>query len=156
MTSNITSSMTSSKTNGTILLVEDNEDDAELMRRAFKRANFTNPVVVAADGAKALDMLFGEGGFASSNGVLPAMMILDLNLPKVSGLDVLRRVRGEPRTRHLPVVVMTTSVEDDDVSNSYARGANAYVRKPMEFEQFVESATRLGLFWLHTNVMPPR
>ena len=145
-----------SGTSGSILLVEDNEDDATLTVLAFKRANLLNKVVVADDGAKALDYLFGDNAFAGTGEPLPIFMILDLNLPKVSGLDVLKRVRADERTKYMPVVVLTTSIEDEDVINSYARGANAYVRKPVEFEKFLDSAARLGMFWLLTNVGPPR
>ena len=142
-------------TQGTILLVEDNEDDATLTVLAFKRANLLNKVVVADDGAKALDYLFGDNAFAGSGESMPILMILDLNLPKVSGLDVLKRVRSEERTKYMPVVVLTTSIEEEDVINSYARGANAYVRKPVEFENFLDAASKLGMFWLLTNVQPP-
>lgn len=142
-------------TQGTILLVEDNEDDATLTILAFKRANLLNKVVVADDGAKALDYLFGDKPFAGTGEAMPILMILDLNLPKVSGLDVLKRVRSEERTKYLPVVVLTTSIEEEDVINSYARGANAYVRKPVEFEQFLDAAAKLSMFWLLTNVQPP-
>lgn len=139
---------------GTIMLVEDNEDDADLTVLAFKRAGILNKVIVADDGAKALDLLYGDAARASGE-PLPLLMILDLNLPKVSGLDVLKRVRSEERTRYLPVVVLTTSVEDEDVINSYAQGANGYVRKPVEFEKFLDAAAKLGMFWLLTNVRPP-
>lgn len=142
-------------TQGSILLVEDNEDDAELTVLAFKRAHLLNPVVIADDGAKALDHLFGSGQFAAPDAPLPLLMILDLNLPKVSGLDVLRRVRADERTRLIPVVILSTSNEDEDVINSYVLGANAYVRKPVAFEEFVTAAARLGMFWLLTNVVPP-
>ena len=140
---------------GTILLVEDNEDDADLTVLAFKRANILNEVVVAEDGAVALDMLFGERAFAGTAAPLPILIILDLNLPKVSGLEVLRRVRAEASTRYLPVVVLTTSVEDEDVINSYKLGANSYVRKPVAFEEFLAATARLGMFWLLTNVKAP-
>ena len=142
-------------TEGSILLVEDNEDDADLTVLAFKRSNMANPVVVAEDGAKALDHLFGGGAFASPDAALPVLMILDLNLPRVSGLEVLRRVRAEERTRYLPVVILTTSNEDEDVIDSYALGANAYMRKPVAFEEFLTATARLGMFWLLANVNPP-
>ena len=142
-------------TQGTILLVEDNDDDAELTVLAFKRAHLLNPVVIAEDGASALDHLFGSGRFAAPGSPLPLLMILDLNLPKVSGLDVLRRVRAEERTRLMPVVILSTSNEDEDVINSYALGANAYVRKPVAFEDFLTAAARLGMFWLMTNKPAP-
>jgi two-component system response regulator len=141
--------------NGTILLVEDNEDDADLTVLAFKRANIMNEVVVATDGAIALDMLYGDNPFAGTGAEFPIILILDLNLPKVSGLEVLRRVRAEERTRFTPVVMLTTSVEDEDVINSYALGANAYVRKPVAFEEFLAATARLGMFWLLTNVQAP-
>ncbi len=140
---------------GTILLVEDNEDDADLTILAFKRANIMNEVVVATDGAIALDMLFGDGAFAGTGADMPSLLILDLNLPKVSGLEVLRRVRMEERTRFTPTVMLTTSVEDNDIVSSYALGANAYVRKPVAFEEFLAETARLGQFWLHTNVQAP-
>lgn len=140
---------------GTILLVEDNEDDADLTILAFKRANIMNEVVVATDGAIALDMLFGAGAFSGSGAESPSLLILDLNLPKVSGLEVLRRVRAEQRTRFTPTVMLTTSVEYQDLIDSYALGANAYVRKPVAFEEFLAETARLGQFWLHTNVPAP-
>jgi len=140
---------------GSILLVEDNEDDVDLTLLAFKRAHLQNPVVVAEDGAIALDHLFGSGAFSAPATPLPVLMILDLNLPKVAGLDVLRRVRAEERTRLMPVVILSTSIEDEDVINSYALGVNAYVRKPVAFEDFLTAASRLGMFWLLTNVAPP-
>ena len=142
-------------THGAILLVEDNDDDAELTVLAFQRAHLLNPVVIAEDGAIALDHLFGSGRFAAHDAALPLLMILDLNLPKVSGLDVLRRVRAEERTRLMPVVILSTSDEDEDVINSYALGANAYVRKPVAFEDFLTAAARLGMFGLLTNTQAP-
>ena len=141
-------------TQGTILLVEDNEDDATLTILAFKRANLLNKVVVADDGAKAIDFLFGDKAFAGTDSAMPILMILDLNLPKVSGLNVLKRVRSEERTKYLPVVVLTTSIEEEDVISSYAGGANAYMRKPVGFEQFLDAAAKLGMFWLLTNIQP--
>jgi len=141
----------------TILLVEDNPDDVELTRDAFERNNITNPIHVASDGAEALDYLLGRGAFAGSNTPpLPCLMLLDLNLPKVPGLEVLRIVRSEPRTILLPTVVLTTSIQDRDVLQSYGLGANAYVQKPVGFEEFVVAVGRLGLFWTLTNVSPPR
>lgn len=139
-----------------ILLVEDNPDDVELTIDAFRKNRILNPVVVARDGAEALDYLFGTGLHAQSGPQpLPAVVILDLNLPKVSGLDVLARIRGDDRTRLLPTVVLTTSVEEGDVIDSYKLGANAYVQKPVAFEDFIVAAGRLGLFWLLVNVPPP-
>jgi two-component system response regulator len=141
---------------GVILLVEDNEDDIDLTLRAFKRSNILNEVVVARDGAEALDYLFATGPYAGKEPLQPALIILDLNLPRISGLEVLRRVRAEARTRYLPAVMLTTSVEDQDVINSYALGANAYVQKPVAFEDFLAAAARLGMFWLLVNVQPPQ
>ena len=140
---------------GTILLVEDNEDDADLTVLAFKRANILNQVVVAEDGAVALDMLFGDNAFALTGAAAPILIILDLNLPRISGIEVLRRVRAEEKTRYLPVVVLTTSIEDEDVINSYKLGANAYMRKPVAFEEFLSATARLGMFWIMTNVRAP-
>lgn len=140
---------------GSILLVEDNEDDADLTVLAFKRANLTHEVVVASDGAVALDMLHGRQAFAGTSSEMPVLVLLDLNLPRVSGLEVLRRVRAEPLTRHLPVVVLTTSGEESDVTRCYAAGANAYVRKPVAFEAFLATIAHTGHFWLSTNVRAP-
>lgn len=140
---------------GSILLVEDNEDDADLTVLAFRRANLVAEVVVASDGAVALDMLYGPQAFAGTGGALPVLVILDLNLPRVSGLEVLRRIRAEESTRFTPVVVLTTSVEEEDVIKAYGLGANAYVRKPVAFEEFLASIARLGMFWMLTNVRAP-
>jgi two-component system, response regulator len=142
-------------TDGVILLVEDSEDDADLTLRAFRRSNILNQVVVVRDGAEALDYLHGTGRYDGSQPPVPILMILDLNLPKISGLDVLRRTRADGRTRFLPTVILTTSVENEDVINSYALGANAYVQKPVSFEDFLAAASKLGMFWLLANVRPP-
>jgi two-component system response regulator len=140
-----------------ILLVEDNPDDVELTLDAFRKNSILNEVVVARDGAEALDYLYGTGSYAAQGPApLPAVVILDLNLPKVPGLEVLRRIRSTERTRLLPTVVLTTSVEDRDVIESYNLGANSYVQKPVAFEDFVVAAGRLGLFWLLLNVRPPQ
>ncbi len=140
-----------------ILLVEDNPDDVELTLDAFRKNSILNEVVVARDGAEALDYLFGTGRYAEAGPApLPAVVILDLNLPKVPGLEVLRRIRTTERTRLLPTVILTTSVEDRDVIESYNLGANSYVQKPVAFEDFVVAAGRLGLFWLLLNVRPPQ
>lgn len=140
-----------------ILLVEDNQDDIDLTIEAFRRNKIMNAVVVAHDGAEALDYLFGTGAHAGQPVPrLPAIVILDLNLPRVLGLDVLRRIRADDRTRLLPVVVLTTSVEDRDVIESYDLGANAYVQKPVGFEDFIKAAGHLGLFWLLMNVRAPQ
>ncbi len=142
-----------------ILLVEDNEDDEVLTLRALDKNNIANEVVIARDGAEALDFMFGTGAHAGRDtNEQPQVVLLDLNLPKISGHDVLKRVRADPRTRHLPIVVLTSSKEDEDLIQSYTNGANAYVRKPVEFGQFTEAVKTLGLFWLILNerVPPPR
>src|ERR1700674_938517 len=140
----------------TILLVEDNPDDAKLTLRAFKRNNMLNPVVVARDGVEALDFLFGQGAYAERAGKpLPTLVILDLKLPKLDGLGVLRAVRGDDRTKLLPVVVLTSSKEEQDLTHSYALGANSYVRKPVDFTEFQEAVKLLGMYWLMTNQPPP-
>lgn len=139
-----------------ILLVEDNESDELLTLRAFKRSNILNEIVVARDGSEALDYIFGKGVHAGRDAsVLPALVLLDLNLPKIDGMGVLRAIRADGRTGLLPVVVLTSSKEDEDVVKSYELGANAYVRKPVDFVQFSEAARTLGLFWLVLNEPPP-
>src|SRR3954466_11955200 len=140
-----------------ILLVEDNPDDEALTRRALDKNHIANEVVVAHDGAEALDYLFGTGRYAGRDtSVLPQVVLLDLNLPKISGLDVLRRIRADSRTSLLAVVVLTSSKEEEDVVQSYSSGANAYVRKPIEFSQFSEAVKTLGLFWLLLNESAPQ
>ncbi|MEA3202223.1 MAG: hypothetical protein QOE90_3651 [Thermoplasmata archaeon] len=134
-----------------VLLVEDNPDDVELTLRAFKRNHIANEIVVMQDGAKAVDYLFGRGDEAP----LPSLVLLDLKLPKVDGLDVLRRIRGAPSTRLLPVVVLTSSREEADVVRSYSLGANSYIQKPVDFAQFMEAVKQLGLYWLVLNESPP-
>lgn len=139
-----------------ILLVEDNPDDEELTLRAFRRNNILNPVVVARDGEEALDYLFATGSYSGRDTrQQPQVVLLDLKLPKVDGLEVLRRLRADPRTRLLPVVILTTSNEERDILASYQLGANSYVRKPVDFDQFLEAARQLGLYWLVLNVPPP-
>jgi len=138
-----------------ILLIEDNPDDAELTVLAFKKSRIANEVVVARDGAEALDYLFGTGKHAADPPDPPAVVILDLNLPKVPGIEVLKQIRSTPRTALLPVVVLTTSVEDKDVLGCYGFGCNAYVQKPVSFDEFLNAAGQLGLFWLVLNVRPP-
>jgi len=141
----------------TILLVEDNPDDAELTRLAFEEGNVTNEIIVARDGEEALNCLFEhETGVCRDEEYLPAVILLDLKLPKVSGLDVLKRIREEPKTNCLPVVILTSSKEDEDIINSYKFGANAYVRKPVDYQEFVQAAKTLGLFWLLVNEPAPR
>jgi two-component system, response regulator len=140
-----------------ILLVEDNDDDAELTVRAFRQANVTNPVVRASDGVEALDYLFGRGQHAGRDlADAPAVVLLDLNLPRLSGLDVLKAIREDERTRYLAVVVLTSSNEDRDRIAAYEHYANSYVRKPVDFEQFVTASRELGLYWMVLNLPPPR
>jgi two-component system, response regulator len=139
-----------------ILLVEDNADDEALTRRSFKKNNILNEVVVAHDGVEALDYLFGTGAYAGRELTnLPQVILLDLKLPKVDGLEVLRRIRAEERTRLLPVVILTSSNEEQDLIKGYALGANSYVRKPVDFDQFNEAVKALGLYWLVLNEAPP-
>jgi two-component system response regulator len=141
----------------TILLIEDNNDDAELTVRAFKRANVKNPLVRARDGEEALDYLFCRGEFAGRDAHdLPAVTLLDINMPKVNGLDVLKAIRADQRTRHLPVVVLTSSNEDKDRLEAYTHFANSYVIKPVDYDQFVTAAAQLGLYWMVLNAPPPR
>lgn len=142
--------------NRPVLLVEDNPDDVALTLRAFRKNNIDNEVVVASDGAEALDYLFGQGKYSRRDpGELPAVVLLDLRLPKLDGLEVLQRLRADERTRSLPVVVLTTSVEEQDLVNSYRLGANSYVRKPVDFAEFLEASRQLGLYWLLLNRCPP-
>ncbi len=142
-------------TDGKILLVEDNPDDVELTLRALKKANILNEVVLARDGAEALDYLLGTDDDTAEQPRPPAIVLLDLKLPKIDGLEVLRRMRAEPRTMLLPVVVLTSSREEQDVISSYSLGANSYIRKPVDFAQFAESVRQLGLYWLVINEPPP-
>ena len=140
-----------------ILLVEDNPDDEALTLRALKKNNILNEVVVARDGAEALDYLFGAGAWSGRDTrVQPQLVLLDLKLPKVDGLEVLRRMRADERTRLQPVVILTTSKEDRDVIAGYALGANSYIRKPVSFDEFMVAVNQLGLYWLVLNVPPPR
>jgi two-component system response regulator len=139
-----------------ILLVEDNPDDELLTLRALKKNNFTNEVVVARDGVEALDYLFATGEYAGRDAsVMPQLILLDLKLPRVDGLEVLRRLRSDERTRLLPVVILTSSKELEDMLDSYGSGANSYVRKPVNFEQFVWAVEQLKLYWLGLNEAPP-
>jgi two-component system response regulator len=135
-----------------ILLVEDNSSDEKLTVLALRKCEVPNEVVVARDGAEALDYLLATGAYATRDpSALPALVLLDLNLPKISGLEVLRRIRTEEKLRALPVVILTSSKEDEDVAQGYAFGANAYVRKPVDYAQFVSAAQTLGIFWLQLN-----
>jgi two-component system response regulator len=139
-----------------ILLVEDNQDDEELALLAFQNGRVANAVVVARDGVEALDYLFGTGPHAGRDvGNLPQLMLLDLKLPRIDGLEVLRRIRADPRTRRLPVVVLTSSKEEEDLFRAYDLGVNSYVRKPVAFDQFVEAVSQLQVYWLVLNEPPP-
>jgi len=139
-----------------VLLVEDNPDDVELTLRAFKKNNILNKVIVAKDGVEALDYLFGTGIHAGRDTKnMPIVVLLDLKLPKLDGLEVLKRIRQNQLTRLLPVVILTSSAEQKDVIDGYSLGANSYVRKPVNFEQFVEAIKHLGLYWLLWNEPPP-
>lgn len=138
-----------------VLLVEDNDDDVQLTLRAFRSHNIANPIHVVTDGKEALDFLFGQGRFADRDvSDLPHVVLLDLKLPQIDGLSVLRRIREDLRTRMLPVVVLTSSIEDRDLVESYRLGANSYVRKPVDFVEFTEAARQLGLYWMVLNRVP--
>ncbi|MCX6622422.1 MAG: response regulator [Acidobacteria bacterium] len=138
-----------------ILLVEDNPDDEELTLRAFRQSNIGNEIVVVRDGAEALDFLFGQGSHAGRDPRLrPAVVLLDLKLPKVDGLEVLRRMRDNPATELIPVVVLTSSNEDQDLVASYRFGCNSYVRKPVSFAEFLAATRQIGLYWLLLNELP--
>ena len=140
-----------------ILLVEDNPDDEALTRRALQKNNLSNELAVARDGQEALDYLFGTGTHAGRDlRVMPQLILLDLKLPKIDGLEVLRRMRADDRTKLLPVVILTSSNEERDLVNGYSLGANSYVRKPVDFSEFTEAARQLGLYWLLLNQAPPR
>jgi two-component system, response regulator len=142
--------------NGVILLVEDNPDDVALTERAFKKNRILNPVVIARDGVEALDYLFGQGPHAGRDlSNQPAIMLLDLKLPRLDGLEVLKRIRNDDRTRLLRVVVLTSSKEEHDILQSYHLGANSYIRKPVDFDSFMTAVGQLGLYWLLLNETPP-
>jgi len=139
-----------------ILLVEDNPDDEALALRALKKNNITNKVVVARDGVEALDYMFGTGAHSGRDTrLLPQVILLDLKLPKLDGFEVLRRLRADARTKLLPIVILTTSNEEQDRLDGYGLGANSFVRKPVEFGQFIEAVRQLGLYWLLLNEAPP-
>ncbi len=141
----------------TILLVEDNPDDIELTRRALDESHVANTLDVVRDGVEALEYLFAEGEYAGRDvSDLPEVILLDLKLPRVDGLEVLRRIRADERTRLTPVVVLTSSNEEQDIIESYNLGANSYVRKPVDFEHFLQATKTLGLYWLVVNEPPPR
>jgi len=138
-------------TNRHILLVEDNPSDIKLTQRAFAKSNIVNPLIVVEDGQAALDYLFDD-----DSQELPAVVLLDLKLPRIDGLEVLKRIRAHERTRLLPVVVVTTSKEEQDIVESYSLGANSYVRKPVGFAEFSAAVSQLGVYWLALNEVPPR
>jgi two-component system, response regulator len=140
----------------TILLIEDNPSDIDLTIRAFERSRIANELIVAEDGQEALDYLWGLGKWEGRDVLeLPALTLLDLKLPKIAGLDVLRRIRADARTRRIPVVILTSSKEEQDVAASYDLGVNSYIRKPVDFTQFASAAEQLGLYWLLLNEPPP-
>ncbi len=140
----------------TIVLVEDNPDDVDLTLRAFRAGNIANQIVVIRDGAEALDYFFGTGAYAARDvAILPTLVLLDLNLPKIDGLEVLKTLRADPRTKRLPVIILTTSQEQDEVFRAYDNGCNSYLRKPVESGQFRDAVKQLGLYWLIWNVPPP-
>ena len=144
------------KTDPVILLIEDNPDDEELTRRAFKASNISNRLIVVRDGAEAIDFLFAAGDFAGRGAEDdPCLVLLDLKLPKIGGLEVLQKMRANPRTRTTPVVVLTSSTEEQDVLRSYGLGANSYIRKPVDFHQFAEAVRALDLYWVVLNEPPP-
>ena len=138
-----------------ILLVEDNPTDLELALRVFKKHRIANRIEVARDGVEALDFLFGEGAHAGRGNIqIPKVILLDLKLPKIGGLEVLRRIKGDPRTRTIPIVVLTSSQEEKDLVESYQLGVNSYIVKPVNFEQFSECLRQIGIYWLLSNAPP--
>ena len=143
-------------TNKAVLLVEDNADDELLTLRALRKNNICNEVAVVHDGMEALEYLFCEGRYADRANVLPTVILLDLKLPKLDGIEVLRRIRNDERTRLVPIVILTSSKEDQDVVNSYSLGCNSYVRKPVNFDEFIEASRQLGMYWLLLNEPPSR
>ncbi len=139
-----------------LMLVEDNPDDEELTLLAFERNNISSEVVVAHDGVEALDYLFGTGIYTDRDmSVMPALILLDLQLPRINGLEVLRRLRADNRTKLIPVVILTTSNEQQDLINSYSLGCNSYIRKPVDYDQFLTAVHQLGMYWLILNEAPP-
>ena len=139
-----------------LLLVEDNPDDEELTLLAFEQSQISNDVVVAHDGVEALDYLLGTGMYAERDmSVMPALILLDLQLPRINGLEVLQRLRANKRTKLLPVVILTTSNEQQDLINSYSLGCNSYIRKPVDYDQFMTALQQLGMYWLSLNELPP-
>ena len=143
--------------NATILLIEDNPDDVELTLHAFQKNHMANDVVVVGDGAEALDYLFGTGKYAGRDAdELPALILLDLQLPKIGGLEVLRMVREDERTKRVPVVILTTSDEEEDIVNGYNGGCNSYLRKPVDFTEFMNAVKQLEVYWMVLNTPPPK
>jgi CheY-like chemotaxis protein len=141
----------------TILLIEDNPSDVELTNRALEKGGIRNELIVATDGQEALDYIFGTGAYAGRDtSDMPTLTLLDLKLPKVSGLDVLRRIRAEACTRRMAVVILTSSREDQDLAAGYDLGVNSYIRKPVDFNQFAHAVEQLGLYWLVLNELPPK
>jgi len=139
-----------------ILLVEDNQSDIELARRALAKNHIANELIVAEDGQEAIDYLFATGPHCGRNlALMPTLILLDLKLPRVDGLGVLKRIRGDARTRRLPVVILTSSKEEHDIAASYDLGVNSFIRKPVDFTQFVQAISTLGLYWLVLNEAPP-
>jgi two-component system response regulator len=140
----------------TVLLVEDNPDDVFLTMRALQKEKILNKVVVARDGAEALDYIFGTGSYSGRDmREMPQLILLDLKLPKIDGLEVLRRIRADERTQMLPVAILTSSTEEKDIVAGYMLGANSYIKKPVDFDNFIEAVHQLGLYWLVVNVPPP-
>jgi CheY-like chemotaxis protein len=137
-----------------ILLAEDRADDQLLVKRALKHKNIDNPLLIANDGVEALDFLFGTGARAAVGPIRPAVVLLDLKMPRIDGLEVLQRVRGSPATRNLPIVMMTSSDEDKDLVRSYDLGVNSYIRKPVDFTAFADAIAQIGLYWLLLNKSP--
>jgi len=138
-----------------ILLAEDNPDDVSLTKRALAKAKVANELAVVPNGQEALDYLFGEGAYAGHKPAAPCLVLLDLNMPKIGGLEVLKRIRADERTRLIPTVILTTSKEERDLVAGYSLGANSYIRKPVDFAQFAEAIQQLGLYWLVLNEAPP-
>jgi two-component system, response regulator len=137
--------------NKVILLVEDDEDHEELTLLAIERANIKNQVIVVRDGAEALDYLFNTGSYAGQDTKMPQLILMDLKLPKVDGIEVIRRLRAEEKTKLIPIVILTSSTEQRDIVNGYSFGANSYIRKPVDFDKFADVVQRLGLYWLTLN-----
>ena len=139
-----------------ILLVEDNKSDIDLTLRAFEKSNISNKIIVAEDGEEAFDYLYGRGKFSSRDiSNMPALILLDINLPKINGFEILRRIRSDERTRRLLVIILTSSKEEQDIAAGYDLGVNSYIRKPVDFNQFITAIGHLGLYWLVINEPPP-